>query len=257
ELRYGSTAQLQAYLEDGEERAEPSESIEDIGITYNGRADRKSPFKAGIMSFVVPGLGQVYNGAHLAKVGAFVGAEVALWTQYWRFNGIGDDRIVEFQTFADSLWSQSEYRRYLLGTFGDTSDAGPNFTHHLPSTNSQQYYEMIGKYDQFSYGWTLAEGDTGMVYDPSNDYANNPFASPKRLDYNAMRASANDAFSSRDRMLAFALVNHLVSAVDAALGAARHNRSLDAADMGLSVSPSVTPGVDWSIIPRINLNYRF
>ena len=68
----------------------------------------------------------------------------------------------ECNLIADRDWSAERYTNWLIETFGivsDTSeftrnDSTMRFTHHLPATKTQQYYEMIGKYDQFRYGWS-------------------------------------------------------------------------------------------------------
>ena len=257
DLRYGSTVNLAAYTTGGGERQPIFEPIDDVDASRSNIEGRKSPPKAGIMSLLVPGLGQAYNGSPLAKVGVFVGAEIAFWSQYGRFNGIGNDRISEFETFADTRWSRQEYQRYLFDLFGDSSDADNRFTHHLPGTDNQQYYEMIGKFHQFSYGWALAEGDTFSVFDSTQHYESKPYDSPLRGEYNNMRGAANDAFGSRDRMVIFALVNHLVSSVDAAIGAARHNRAQRSGHSSFSISPAVEPDIDWSIIPKVYVSYHF
>jgi hypothetical protein len=69
----------------------------------------------------------------------------------------------ECNSFADREWSAERYTNWLIEIYGIVSDADEyindkgdsvSFTHHLPATKTQQYYEMIGKYDQFRYGWS-------------------------------------------------------------------------------------------------------
>ncbi|KPL04355.1 MAG: hypothetical protein AMJ73_04315 [candidate division Zixibacteria bacterium SM1_73] len=77
--------------------------------------------------------------------------------------------ILECYKFADDHWSEEEYKYWLWDSVynreidyaivSDTfpyRDAQGNKTyhsHHLPDKKIDQYYEMIGKYDQFRFGW--------------------------------------------------------------------------------------------------------
>jgi len=38
------------------------------------------------------------------------------------------------------------------------------FSHELPTYNTQQYYELIGKYSQFKYGWDTYVAKDGTRY---------------------------------------------------------------------------------------------
>ncbi|MCH9032589.1 MAG: hypothetical protein IIB00_10070, partial [candidate division Zixibacteria bacterium] len=220
---------------------------------------RKSALKAGALSLLVPGLGQLYNGSHIAKIALFAGAEAGLWIGYAHYHNKGYDQVAEFESFADNIWSEEEYFRYLQDVYGANIDTGIDFSHHLPLTKTQQYYEMIGKYEQFSYGWSLAEGDT-IVYslDPSFwKYPTNPYPTDLRITYNDMRGSANDTFASRDRMINFAIINHILSAVDAALTARSINSSLSVGGGQLSIMPTIEPTLDYSFMPHLKMNFVF
>ncbi len=76
---------------------------------------------------------------------------------------VGKTDLSECYEFADAHWSKDEYTQWLIDSLGITSDTMRYFdpvkqewtylTHHLPDTKTQQYYEMIGEYDQFRWGW--------------------------------------------------------------------------------------------------------
>lgn len=98
------------------------------------------------------------------------------------------------------------------------------FTHEIdPHTKDQQYYEMVGKYDQFGAGWPDA-------YDAED----NPFIevwkwstfNQVRENYLNMRKDSNDALDMSKNFAMVVLGNHLLSAVHAGLSVTWHNRKL-------------------------------
>ena len=70
--------------------------------------------------------------------------------------------IAECYSFANDHWSEDDYIDWLIKEYGIDSDTAGFFdedynwtylSHRLPDKKTQQYYEMIGKYEQFSEGW--------------------------------------------------------------------------------------------------------
>ena len=106
------------------------------------------------------------------------------------------------------------------------------FTHQMPYYGEQQYYELIGKYDQFSRGWDdadlrpLAQGDLPIKSNSSLFY-----------QYAAMRAKANNYYDVASTWVSVVVVNHVVSALDAFWSATRFNKSLHA-DVKMRVQPT-------------------
>ncbi len=271
QLRYGSQDRIAA-LQDG------GEGLDDFndGASFSedrgsgSKSGRKSPFKAGLLSLIIPGLGQVYNGSHIGKAALFAGAEVTFLLSAKKFDNDANEIVGNFENFARANWNEEDYFRYLESVYGDTTDAnddlGGNHGHHLPSTETQQYFEMIGKYDQFSYGWARSEdfgpNDT-LPWDTAGSVSQYEYAfgdrypSPKRLAYNEMRANANNTFGDRDQMVIFAIVNHLVSSIDAVISANRHNKTLKGSSGGLSFHPSVRHDQNWALIPEVKLSLSF
>lgn len=115
------------------------------------------------------------------------------------------------------------------------------FTHNLPETKTQQYYEMIGKYHQFSCGWNdftgydyNTDGTVVMVQDSVRssdgtyvvlerpklkdgafDYTENGYYSPQVDFYEDLRAKTNEAYEMGQNFLMVTLLNHVASAFDA------------------------------------------
>ncbi len=188
------------------------------------RAGRKSPKLAAFMSAAVPGSGQLYARSYL-KAALFLGAEVGAWVAYAHFRREGIDLRRQFRSFADANWEEQRYWSWLAQESGcSVNDKNclkeyerMNFSHHLPDEKNQEYYENIGKYDQFNSGWLDSKSGLGMQRDSAN-----------RENYTLMRKHSNDEFRRATNMSALALLNHVLSAFDAAWTSARHNRTLQA-----------------------------
>ncbi len=214
----------------------------------------KSTRKAFLMSLLLPGAGQIYTKSNILKPIIFLGIEAAGIAGYLNFHGKGEDQRDLYQAYADEHWfydghyeSETFHDGYIQWLdsdypsaewrYGDTAkwfDASQNqwvntFSEHLggvidPVTDSLRptrdhaYYENIGKYPQFQYGWRGT--------DFSDD--NKDTTSEYKDAYLVMRKDANEEFNKATTMLIMTMANHLVSAFDAALSARRHNRKQDA-----------------------------
>jgi hypothetical protein len=232
-----------------------------IGTTPAEGGKVKNVKKAFLYSLIVPGAGQAYNGSKIKAV-LFLAAEAASWTGYLSNQSLGDKKTDGFNLFADTYWSQTRYEDFLYinwdvrdddSVFNDQGDpsSGYYFTHHLPETKTQQYYEMIGKYDQFVVGW--ADVDTSIFHDP---VAAEHTTSPMRLHYMDMRHEANVAYNRATASLIVMMVNHVASAFEAALSAKRHNDRLADDGGGLSFR-AVKAQSGREQFPMVAMRYRF
>ena len=180
-------------------------------------ASKKSPLKAVILSAIIPGAGHWYNGSKYKAVG-FAAAETALWFGRSHFIGEGDKIEREFRTYADQFWSITEYNNWKNMDDVDIT----SYSHILPTVPSdetiadktQQYYELIGKYNQFLAGWPDSEGD--------------PDVSEMRLFYEKRQHDSNKNFKRADTLAQVLILNRVVSAFDAAYSISRKNKKLDA-----------------------------
>ncbi|MFH2055157.1 MAG: hypothetical protein ABIJ61_04295, partial [bacterium] len=149
----------------------------------------RSPGRAFFYSLLVPGGGQFYSNSK-TKAAIFVGVEALLWAGYFKFHSDGKTIEDEYTVYADQYWSPALYTNWLIEEIGIIDDTTSwteggrtvSFSHHLPEVKSQQYYEMIGKYDQFQYGWL----DT--------DYRRGDSLSTYRNQYLVTRDESNSAF---------------------------------------------------------------
>ena len=216
---------------------------------------QKSPLRAAAYSALIPGTGEFYAGEYWRSA-VFFGAEVALWAVYGIYGGKGDTQTEEFEAYGDSYWSVVKYAEWMemhgssLNTAGTPPPTGivtsndPNlrpweqvnwallneweqfiggrastgFSHRLPKRPEQQYYELIGKYLQYNVGWP--EWNAAV----SAGYLDGP--TPRFAEYRDMRGRANDFYTTARTATYIIVLNHLVSALDAALSANMYNQSV-------------------------------
>lgn len=258
----------------GQTELAPQPKSQTQALSPEGTA-HKSPWLASGLSIVVPGAGEFYAESYL-KAAAFFLADVALWYAASKYDNKGDRQTDFFQNYANQHWSVVDYATYaeltlkpqgnnyawrIPGTEGrppweqvrwselnrmerdiSATPAGQYYSHVLPPYNDQQYYELIGKYPQFNQGWDDAP--------PSFKYGDPVTA--RLTYYSKERGKANDYYNSASTFVVIAVVNHIVSALDAAWSAGSYNSSH--ARIGLQMLPSQGMGVR---IPAVKVTYAF
>ena len=210
----------------------------------------KSSKRAFLLSALVPGLGEWYAGSKKRGL-AFLGAEAALVGLWAAWKGKGKDLEEEFRAVADEHWDPEEYIAWRESTISNSSS-----THHaLPcssevrdvyiparrkwkdqqqtsglgsaafggcaSSQIQQYYELIGKYDQFVAGWddlkrVRSDGSIGNAAAPTEVDSVENFHSEERLRYEDDRDESNRFLKRASTVTGVILINHVISAIDAA-----------------------------------------
>ncbi len=216
---------------DGPETALPDARME----TPNppGVDGKRSPVLAGLLSLVLPGAGQFYNGNRSGWF--FLGIEAAGWITYASTRQTGQDIETQYKRFADGHWTFERYRDDSFEdcpTNGHSDDGTPDSTLVvLYDTRRDDYYEDIGKLDIYSCGW--------------DQQAN-------REHYRDMRNESNDFLRASRTAGTVVFLNHLVSGILAARGAAKHNASLPGgAELGIQLNPSFTnPGAVMTVSRR-------
>jgi hypothetical protein len=188
----------QAVVTQGER---PVTKKEEPGAAY------KSPGKAFIFSAVAPGSGQLYVGAKRGYV--YLGIEAVAWTTSYFFHKSGVQKEDEYMDFADRHWTEP--------AVGDSIGVSPdgNTTYYYEQDyhdrivyfrehDKGHYYEDIGKYAYYQVGW-----DPGTL-----------------SQYLDMRDDSNRLLKNSSYAIMGAVVNHVVSAIDALRMARNHNVSL-------------------------------
>jgi hypothetical protein len=227
---------------------------------------KKSVFLGGLFSLILPGAGQFYAEDYI-KTGIFLAVEAAAIVVGLTYDKKGDDKTAEFEGFADDNWDVSKYARWMnrhLGTNISVDSLTPglkpwervnfaelnaaertisHFSHTLPQKGDQQYYEMIGKYHQFSSGW--------VDYDFNNP--NNSQISQNYNFYSGMRGDANSFYNTAAKAVIVIYVNHFLSALEAVWSISRYNK-----DIAMNVRlDQVSTGWGSEIIPKVNFRWGF
>jgi hypothetical protein len=217
--------------------------------------NQENPFINGLFSLAVPGVGQ-FRTERYTKAAIFFGAELALIAYAVISNNKGDDITADFQKYAEAHWSPERYAKW-INTYG-SADYGPattidlnkvrqndfseinawesapgpsktGFSHHLPRFGEQQYYELIGKYYQFKFGWDTYPMDAnGVPLSDGRDYFNNFTADKQIKAYAAERGKANDYYYAVSFALSTLVINHALSAIDAYLSTKNYNNEIAA-----------------------------
>ena len=221
----------------------------------------KSLKKAFLFSLIVPGSGEFYAGSKI-KAGLFFGMDVTLWALYFNYHGKGKDEENKYKAFADLYWSKVEYKGWLYDSvynkhpdqnipYDMVSDTFPYwdkndhkwvyFSHHLPDRETQQYYEMVGKYVQFRWGW--------------DDYSDLSKTSAYRDVYLGMRRTSNNWLNKAKYSAMFSLANHILSAFDAAYAVKRYNKKGERFSQ-VEFKMRLTER-DNEVVPRLSMSVRF
>ena len=216
----------------------------DGGTTVVSKA--KKPKAAFLLSAAVPGAGQVYSKSYI-KAAAFLAVEAAAWTLYATKTSHGHDIEDEFHAYANAHWSETEYWRWISHHSGiaysdENMEAlrgweAQSFSHGLHRNKDQQYFEMIGKYHQFSWGWDdFRENNSITATDEeiTHQYNVTKELNENRKYYETRRNASNDAFKQATTGATIAVLNHLISAIDAAWTTTKNNRRVD---VSLRVEP--------------------
>lgn len=224
----------------------------------------KSPFLAAGLSAIIPGLGEYYCGEQVWRGMIFTGLEVGLWIGYAHYIQQYNDSMAGFRSFSDAHFTRGSYATFLdsalvvhklkpvadstdcasinraekeldsLGNLGVNPD--PTLTdmgHQLACGDIQQYYEMISKYKQYIPGWDAVAN--------WNEAA-------------AKSGRMNDSFGVAQAFGWGIILNHVLSAIDAALLASDHNSKLRLrGDMILKPYPNGSLGY----VPTANLQLTF
>lgn len=207
---------------------ELTEDIYDYGI--------KSPFKAFMLSLAVPGAGEYYTGKKYRAIG-FIAADVLFWSGYFIYQNKGVRSEKDYKTYADVNYSEENFMFWWSLLPDSTKDI---YSHRMPvdengiPIRNHEYYENIGKYDQFQVGWP----PDGMNHpflpnSPDSTYHETYMPEARRI-YLDMRKDSNDYYARAKTMMMISIANHIVSAFDAAIGAKRFNRGSKQYSMNVS-----------------------
>ena len=193
-----------------------------------------------LMSLVLPGAGEVAMGY---KRGYFMAAaDIFAWTRVAKYHSDGADLRDEYIAYADAHYSDDDlilaytsgdggYRdgegeQYFpgVGTINNIDELDNLPLYVTPEEDFREYYENLGKWDQFIFGWDdyVRPDDAasvGVTYTATGERDPDllqPWVSRNRETYRLMRAESNDAYKNRDRWLYMNIGLRLVSVLQVA-----------------------------------------
>ncbi|MBN1301365.1 MAG: hypothetical protein JW995_09125 [Melioribacteraceae bacterium] len=241
--------------------------------------DLKSPFLAGLFSFLLPGAGEFYSESYI-KSAIFIAIEAAAIYYGLSYNKKGDDQTLLFENYANVNWDAAKYARWTIDNIDhlnnkiganvnpedysdlfydqDTrtqvnwdvlnqleSDIGGWYSHRLDKFGEQQYYEMIGKYPQFNPGWNDFDENSLFTYVTGQK---DPVT--RNFDYySGLRGKANDYYNIASKAVIVIVTNHIISAIDAAWSASRYNKNVS---VNMSIEKQQV-GYYTEYFPQLNL----
>ncbi len=214
--------------------------------------DTKSPAKAFLLSLAVPGAGEYYNGRKF-KAAAFLAVDALLWTGYFIYHKKGSDKEGEYKAFANDNYT---WQNFIIAWDQLPEEDKDKFSHRMPWNGennrpnfNHEYYENIGKYDQFQVGWNDIDYSPWDIRDTTEAGG---IVSPLRSEYLDMRKQSNDYFSNATTAVMISIANHIVSAFDAAIGAKRFNKGGKQYSLNLE-----TKNIDGKTTPFLTLTAKF
>jgi hypothetical protein len=210
------------------------------GLMTAAAAQHVSIGRAALYSLVLPGAGEFYAG-NATRGGFFLGTELLCWFALYRFN-------------QEKNWTQSNYERFATANAG-LPDKCPDWVYeaaqNYPSsddynrliTQDARNYYLIYQNDPGAYQRYLRDNSIPEQYSFTwND-------DDAWTNFHHLRVHKQDMETDAKLAIGAALFNRMVSVVDAARMARRHNRQARGLS-GLSLQPDFQRD-------GLKLNYEF
>jgi hypothetical protein len=240
----------------------------------NPKSEEKSPYLGALFSGIIPGTGEFYAKSYI-KAAIFFAIEAGLWTAYAINENKGDDQTEQFENYADQNWSINKYAQWLKDQqftgYNEIIDPNnqnleelrlqvnsverQNFSHTLPPFGEQQYYELIGKYQNFVAGWRDADISV-LSKNVGSPYYYGTYKTQMYIDYAADRQQANDYYDMASTSTTLVIFNHLLSAADAAWSVSMFNKDIRAKS-SVRLQTRLSHDYRKVVVPMANLSFTF
>jgi hypothetical protein len=254
--------------------------------------EKKSLAKAMILSSLFPGAGQFYANKRSITTYIFPIIEIGLLAGYFINYNNGLDKEDDYQIFANDHYNR-EHQYYAENDLINDPANNSNFYNdhfRLDDTNTQHFYEDIGKYNKYVFGWDdwfdifaiNGEGNTvspewlweetaegknlwigNNVTNPSSTYLpNSNYSDPYtiysgfRADYIEMRQDAESSYDKAE-LFSFGIVaNHILAAIDAVRLTKKYNLEYlsNTSQLEIKIAPIF---VNNNISPALMISKRF
>ncbi len=184
----------------------------------SSRPTRKNPMLAMLMSFAVPGLGELYTG-NTVRARGFLSAEAGIWVGYAAFKVQEGLRTDDYEEFARVFAGVPE---------GSSGEYYQDVADYIRNEGADSYNEAIRAEARSLYPDDL---DAQRDYLAANGYFGSSeweWASTQRFEhYRELRHGAAISRKNAFYMTGLAILNRALSAVDSVWMARRHNMGID------------------------------
>jgi hypothetical protein len=195
---------------------------------------KKNQALAVVYSLLVPGTGELYadrfdNGRYSLV------AEAALWLTYASFQQYGN-------------WLQGDARSFASAHAGAT-----------PSGKDDQFYVNLGNFsNMYDYNdKKLHDRNISEIYDPSQGYFWNWDSDRSRQRFRSLRISSDKVLNNSRFVIGAIVVNHILSALNAARLVRQFNKNADEAFGTWQLEPNVIGGLGQVDGIRLTYDYKF
>jgi len=254
------------------------------------KSQDKSVGKAMMLSAIFPGTGQFYVNKRSFWTYFFPAIEVSLFIMAKNYDKKGDKLTKKFEKFANEHYDQSLQNMTQLSLIGHPSSNrmygsleeiengildqwGNGGYFRLDRSDKQHYYEDIGKYNKYIYGWSdwqnnfvAPNGSINWIFNDNGIWIGNVGVNPNspdfdievnhpyselRAQYFKIRDDANDAYYTRQSMYFLVVLNHGISTYHA-------NRVVKAYNKKVNLQPKYSLSViNDNIVPIIGFVANF
>jgi hypothetical protein len=186
---------------------------------------------AVIASAILPGMGELYcytasrDRWTLARVPVLVALDGYMWYGYFHNHSVGKDYKRDYEEYADAHWSLEKFLKEhpcCNQGVGDSCDSWTYFNQNCQGEanyffytprelDSEEYYENIGKYNAFAFGWDDAEP---WDFNNVNEFNEYRYWTPHREYYWSLRKDSDRYLLRSDEYLMGLIVSRVVSMLD-------------------------------------------
>lgn len=195
---------------------------------------KKNQALAVVYSLLLPGMGELYadrfdNGRYSLV------AEAALWLTFTSFQQYGN-------------WLQGDARSFA------SAHAGA-----VPSGKDDQFYVNLGNFSNvYDYNdKKLRDRNISEVYDPSQGYFWNWDSDVSRQRFRSLRISSDKVFNNSRFVIGAIVVNHVLSALNAARLVRHYNKNADETFGAWHVEPNTIGGRGQVDGLQLTYDYKF
>ena len=226
------------------------------------------PARPMLYSLILPGAGQWYNKSPAWKIGLFAGIEAASIFSGLQWKKKAEDIRLQYEIFADQNWDLETWVFNTLntpiGNYADVHINGTNklililsgslaeqygnyvssdslennahwvYTGEVNVLRDRDFYENIGKYDQFVGGWTDCYDPSDIQYtfpqwfEVEKDVGDSTeiiISTPNKENYVNQRGRSNDYLNMAKYAVSAVMFNHVISALEAVWSTQIRNRT--------------------------------